>query len=88
MTSEAINTQVREYLAGHLANAGLSDSDDIFVTGGASSLFAMELVMYIESAFGIELDDADLERENLATIGAITALVTAKKGLVAESGDV
>jgi acyl carrier protein len=48
----------------------------------------MELVMYIESAFGIELDDTDLERENLATIGAITSLVTAKKGLVAESGDV
>jgi len=87
VTSDDINGQVRGFLAGHLANPDLTDQDDIFVTGGASSLFAMELVMYIESTFEVELDDEDLERDNLATIGAITALVATKRGLVTESGD-
>jgi len=87
VTSDTINAQVREFLAGHLANPEIGDDDDIFVTGGASSLFAMELVMYIETTFSVELEDDDLERDNLATIGAIVALIAAKQGLVTKFGE-
>ena len=87
MTPQEISAQVRGFLAGHLANSDLSDEDDIFLTGGATSLFAMELVMYIETTFQLELDDEDLVRDNLASIGAITALVASKRGLVTESGE-
>ncbi len=86
MTADDISQQVRAFLAGHLANPNLTDDDDIFVAGGASSLFALELVMYIENAFAVELEDDDLERDNLSSIGAITRLVGPKKGIVIEPG--
>ena len=53
----------------------LRDDDDIFEVGGASSLFAAELVVYVEDVLGAELDDSDLVRENFATIEALTRLV-------------
>jgi acyl carrier protein len=53
----------------------LGDDDDIFEVGGASSLFAAELVVYVEDILGAELDDSDLVRENFATIEALTRLV-------------
>ena len=53
----------------------LRDDDDIFEVGGASSLFAAELVVYVEDVLGAELDDSDLVRENFATIEALTGLV-------------
>lgn len=53
----------------------LRDDDDIFEVGGASSLFAAELVVYVEEVLGLELDDDDLVRENFASIDALTRLV-------------
>ncbi len=86
MTADDISQQVRAFLAGRLATPNLSDDDDIFVAGGVNSLFALELVMYIEKTFAVELEDADLERDNLSSIGAIIRLVGTKKGIVMEPG--
>ncbi len=57
----------------------LSEGDDIFLVGGAKSLFAMELVMFIEESFQIVLDDSDLERGNFNTIDAMVRLVDRKR---------
>jgi len=78
MAARAMPT-VRAFLARSLRNAELADDDDIFEVGGASSLFAMELVLFIEETFGITLDDGDLEREALGSIDAIAALVSRKR---------
>ena len=72
-TSEA-RTRIREYITGALKNPGLDDEDDIFEVGGASSLFAAELVVFVEETLGVALDDDDLVRENFATIDAVARL--------------
>jgi methoxymalonate biosynthesis acyl carrier protein len=77
--------RVREFVARSLGSMNLEDGDDIFRVGGATSLFAMELVMFIEKQFGIVLEDNDLERANFATIDALTALVDRK--LAGSKGD-
>ncbi|MGI9605999.1 MAG: acyl carrier protein [Acidimicrobiales bacterium] len=41
---------------------------------GATSLFAIELVTFIEKTFGVQLDDADLEPENFSSVDAMTLL--------------
>lgn len=65
---------LREFLRTSLGQS-LSDDDDIFLVGGATSLFAMELVVFIEGAFDILLQDQDLRRENFRTIDAMASLV-------------
>jgi methoxymalonate biosynthesis acyl carrier protein len=68
-------TEIREYVTAALRRPALADDDDIFDVGGASSLFAAELVVFIEDRLGAELEDEDLVRENFATIDALTRLV-------------
>ena len=68
---------------GHFVRASLSKpelhtEDNIFTVGEASSLYSMELVMFIEDDLGYRLDDADLERDHFETIGAMARLVDRK----------
>jgi methoxymalonate biosynthesis acyl carrier protein len=49
---------------------------DLFVEGGMSSLFAMELVVKLEQSFGVVIAGADLRLDNFRTINAMVALVT------------
>jgi methoxymalonate biosynthesis acyl carrier protein len=48
---------------------------DLFNTGGLSSLFAMELVVYLEKSFDVVIMGSDLRLDNFRTVRAMTALV-------------
>lgn len=48
---------------------------DLFASGLVSSLFALELVVHVENAFGVEVTGADLKLDNFRTVEAITVLV-------------
>jgi acyl carrier protein len=71
-------TQLREFVVRSLGKPKLTDRDDIFEVGEATSLYSMELVLFIEEKLGIPLDDDDLERDNFATIGAMASLIERK----------
>ena len=55
----------------HLVPADL----DLFASGLISSLFAMELVVHLEEAFGIVIAGRDLRMENFRTVESMTALI-------------
>ena len=71
--------RLRAFAVDSLRPARLDDHDDIFEVGGATSLFAMELVLFIEETFGIVLEDEDLERDNFRSVAALAALVARKR---------
>lgn len=48
---------------------------DLFADGGLSSLFAMELVVHLESAFDIVVAGPDLQLMNFRTVNAMVAMV-------------
>ncbi|MFE2186425.1 phosphopantetheine-binding protein [Streptomyces sp. NPDC059455] len=48
---------------------------DLFDSGLVSSMFAMELVVYLEQEFSVQILGDDLKRDNFRSIGAMTALV-------------
>jgi acyl carrier protein len=73
--AEDVRLQIRDYVTTALRRPDLADDDDIFDVGGASSLFAAELVVFIEDRLGAELEDDDLIRENFATIDALSRLI-------------
>jgi acyl carrier protein len=76
MTSEAIKARLRELCSRRAPD--LADEDDIFEVGGVNSLFAIELLTFVEEGFRIRLEDEDLDRKFFRSINAMAALVERK----------
>jgi acyl carrier protein len=76
METDGIRPRLREFCSTRAP--GVADGDDIFEVGGVNSLFAIELLAFVEDAFRIALEDEDLERKNFSSINAMAALVQRK----------
>lgn len=74
--------KIRAFLARFFRDHQLADDEDIFATGYVNSMFAMQLVQFVESDFGITVESEDLELDNFRTVDAIVALVERKSALV------
>jgi acyl carrier protein len=72
--------QIREFLSRFIRDHQLADDEDIFATGYVNSMFAMQLVQFVETTFGITVESEDLEIDNFRTVDAIAALVERKQG--------
>ncbi|MFD2169278.1 acyl carrier protein [Tumebacillus lipolyticus] len=75
---EANKVKIREFLSRHFKNHDLKDDEDIFALGFVNSLFAMQLVMFVEGEFGIRVENEDLDLANFRTVDAIATLVEKK----------
>lgn len=71
-------TKVRQFLARFFRKHELGDNEDIFSLGFVNSLFAMQLVMFLEKEFSIRIDNKDLNFQNFNTVNAIAEFVEAK----------
>jgi acyl carrier protein len=56
----------------------LGEDDSLLEAGIIDSTGVLELVTFLESTYGIRVDDADVVPENLDTIGRIAAYVQRK----------
>ena len=70
--------KIRTFLSRYFQHHDLMDDEDIFATGSVNSLFAMQLVLFVESEFSIKIEDADLKIENFSTINALANLIERK----------
>ncbi len=70
--------KIREFLARFFQDLNLADDEDIFALGFINSLFAMQLVLFVENEFGLKVEDDDLDIENFRTLNALAALITRK----------
>lgn len=84
MTAQSVSTAphapIREFIRNRFPNAEFADDQDIFTLGFVNSLFAMELVMFLESHFGMQVSNDDLEIANFRTVRAMAALVERTRG--------
>ncbi|WP_394839102.1 acyl carrier protein [Pendulispora rubella] len=71
--------KIASYLARFFPGYELAEQDDIFSLGFVSSMFALQLVNFLEHEFGIEIDNEDLELDNFRTIHAMCAFIERKK---------
>ncbi|QEU89896.1 acyl carrier protein [Streptomyces kanamyceticus] len=53
---------------------------DLFAEGGLSSLFALELVVFLEKTFGVEIGGPDLQLVNFRTVVSMVELVHRLRG--------
>jgi acyl carrier protein len=75
---EQANEKLRAFLARHIAGRTIADEDQIFASGFVSSMFAMQLVLFLEKNFMIAIGDEDLELKNFQSINAMTELIARK----------
>lgn len=86
-TPDEIERLVREFLA-TAAEEGDPEperDEDLFQSGLMDSLFALTLVTWTESTFGIDADVDDLDLTAFATVAKITDFVAAKQGEAASA---
>lgn len=72
--------KIRGFLSRFFRKYELKNDEDIFSLGFVNSLFAMQLVMFLEKEFGIRIENADLDIENFRTINMIMNLLKRKSG--------
>lgn len=75
---EQAKEKLRAFLARHIAGRTIADDDQIFASGFVSSMFAMQLVLFLEKNFEIAIGDEDLELKNFQSINAMTELIERK----------
>ena len=61
----------------------IGPDQDILEAGYGNSMFAMQLVAFVESHFGLEIEADDLEIDNFRSINRVAALVARKQAMVA-----
>ncbi|WP_437283013.1 phosphopantetheine-binding protein [Sorangium sp. So ce375] len=78
MPDDSIKGSIRTMMSRSFNGRALGDDDDIFALGFGNSLFAIQLVAFIEREFNIEIDGSDLDMANFKSIDAIAKLVQSK----------
>jgi methoxymalonate biosynthesis acyl carrier protein len=79
MPDETIASPIRSFMSRSFDGRTIGNDDDIFALGFGNSLFAMQLVSFVEAQFRIEIESEDLEMDNFRSIQAIVRLIERKK---------
>lgn len=69
---------VRDFINATVNIEGFGDDENLFESGIVNSLFAVELMTFIERRFGIEVGADDLDIENFKSVSATAAFVARK----------
>lgn len=76
---DKIKDEIRAFINAAINNHELLDDEDIFEAGYINSLFAMQLVLFVEEKFQLVVENEDLELDNFRSVNALAHLVERKK---------
>ena len=74
VTAEVVSKDLLGFLVTKTKTRVTADHD-LFASGLVSSMFAMELVVYLEKTYGITIVGTDLRLANFRTVTTMTELV-------------
>jgi len=75
---DKIRAMVQSNLNIFHADAQFSDEDNIFRKGFVDSLFAVQLIAYLEQEFGIKVANKDLDINNFHSVNKMVSFVERK----------
>ena len=75
-----VRETVTQFLLSSINIANLNNDDNLFESGIVNSLFAVQLMTFLEKTFALEIGMDDLDIENFKSVNATTAFVMRKKG--------
>ncbi|HPA17032.1 MAG TPA: acyl carrier protein [Verrucomicrobiae bacterium] len=71
---------IRAFLRRFIAQP-IGDGDDIFNLGHVDSLFAIQLVLFLEREFAIKVENRDLDLDNFRSVEMMAAFIGKKRGV-------
>lgn len=78
-----VKAQIRHYVVENLlfgsSGVDLHDSTSFLKQGIVDSTGVVELVLFVEEAFGIEVDDDDIVPDNFDSIGNLAAYIAQQR---------
>lgn len=75
-----IKEAVKQFILRSANIPHLNDDDNLFASGIVNSLFAVQLMTFVEKHFAIEVQMDDLDIENFKSLNATAAFVVRKNG--------
>ncbi|WGH74231.1 acyl carrier protein [Tenacibaculum tangerinum] len=72
---ENIKVKIRERIKPILQGNEIDDDENFFELGLVHSLFAMQIILFIEKEYKIELDPEEVSLENLSSVNAIAEII-------------
>ena len=78
MTTLSIKDKARAFLTQHIRDE-FPDDLDLFTSGALNSLFALQLVVFVEKEFQITVENEDLDLRNFDGVNSIAEFVTRKR---------
>ena len=82
MSTMQAKEAVRNFILGSIFVENLRDDDDLFESGLVNSLFAVQLMTFIEKTFAIEVGPDDLDIKNFQSVDAAADFVLRRNGRV------
>ena len=73
-----IKDVIRKFIEKFVGGKELNDDTNIFESGMVNSLFAMQLVAFVEKEFDITVENEDIDLSNFKDINSIVKLVESK----------
>lgn len=78
-----IKERIRDFIKSNVIafddDLTIEDDDNIFESGFVDSSVAMQLVIFVEEAFSVQVTDDDLDLVNFSTINRIVQFINDKK---------
>ncbi|WP_413651498.1 phosphopantetheine-binding protein [Pantoea sp. B65] len=73
-----IKSQLKEFLTRHIPDIDIGDDDNIFTQGWVNSIFALQLVNFVEKNFAITVQNQELDIDNFNTINNLLRYISHK----------
>ena len=70
--------EVRAYLGTHLGDRTPDDDADLYENGYLNSLFAVQIVLWLEQHYGLAVGGDDLVMANFRSIAAIAKFIDSR----------
>ena len=77
--------KIQKFLTNSFGHHEFQEEEDIFSLGFVNSMFAMQLVLFLEKEFQITIENEDLEFENFKSINAMSSFLEKKLAILAQS---
>ncbi|WP_229074958.1 phosphopantetheine-binding protein [Actinoplanes sp. DH11] len=77
--SDDLRDRIRAFVLTQTPGSVVDDDDDLFASGLVNSLFAVQLVLWLEQTFGLRVESQELVLTTFATIDSIGDFVAGKQ---------
>lgn len=74
-----IYQKIKQFILKVSRKKSIGDEEDIFEGGIVNSLFAMQLVIFLEKQFNIHVEGKELKQDNFKSIRSIVAYIKNKQ---------